>query len=86
MQWRRIYCLIKHHAIKRYWGSVGTIPHILNLCTRSRDEDNVKIYLKEIVCALVTRMMELGLIKIWWISWLYKRRSASQTGSWTTKL
>jgi hypothetical protein len=27
-------CLTKHHAMKMYWGSVGTAPHILELDTR----------------------------------------------------
>jgi len=30
--WRRISCLIKCHAIKRFWRSGGIAPRILNLC------------------------------------------------------
>jgi len=26
-------CLTKHHAMKTYWGSGGTTPHILDLST-----------------------------------------------------
>jgi hypothetical protein len=29
-------CLIKHHAMKMYWGSGGIDPHILDLSTRWR--------------------------------------------------
>jgi hypothetical protein len=31
-----IHCLIKHHAMKAYWGSGGIAPHILDLGTRWR--------------------------------------------------
>jgi hypothetical protein len=33
---RCIFCLIKHHAMKTYWGSGAIVPHILNLGTRWR--------------------------------------------------
>jgi hypothetical protein len=29
-------CLTKHHAMKAYWWSGGTAPHILDLGTRWR--------------------------------------------------
>jgi len=31
-----MFCFIKHHAVKTYWGSRGTAPLILNLGTRWR--------------------------------------------------
>jgi len=31
-----MYCLIKHHNIKTYWGSGSTLPRIINLGTRWR--------------------------------------------------
>jgi hypothetical protein len=33
--WRHIHYLIKHYAMKMYWGNGGTAPCILNLDTRS---------------------------------------------------
>jgi hypothetical protein len=30
------YLLIKHHALKAYWGNGGIAPRIHNLCTRWR--------------------------------------------------
>jgi hypothetical protein len=29
-------CLTKHHTMKTYWESEGTVPHILNLSSRWR--------------------------------------------------
>jgi hypothetical protein len=34
MPWRPISCLIRHHAMRTYWGNGGIAPRILNLGTR----------------------------------------------------
>jgi hypothetical protein len=33
---RRIHCLFKHHDVKKYWGSGGIAPRILNVGNRWR--------------------------------------------------